>query len=170
MDKFLRSMALVAVTAAFATSATAAPTVPVAAATPATASAQIVEPLTLTKTQDLNFGTLIKNAMTANRTVSISEAGSVTCATEILCGGTTAAANFDVVGSADQTVKVYVAPTSLTNGAATLLFTPVTASTSPLTLDSAGAASFSIGGSITIAPSTVTGLYVGDMNVTVDYN
>jgi len=66
MDKFLRSMALVAVTAAFAAPVSAAPTAPVGAATPATATAQIVDPLTLTKTSDLNFGTLVKNGMTGS--------------------------------------------------------------------------------------------------------
>jgi len=152
MDKFLRSMALVAVTAAFAAPVSAAPTAPVGAATPATATAQIV-------------------GMTGSHTVSIDEAGVVACTAELLCGGTTTAANFDVAGSADQIVKVYVAPTTLTNaGGATLAFSPTAASASPLKLDNAGLASFAVGGSITVAPSTASGIYLGDMDVTIDYN
>lgn len=171
MDKLLRIAALVAVTAAFAAPASAAPPVPVAAADPATATAQIVEPLTLTKSSDLSFGTLIKNSMTVANTVSISEAGLVTCAAELLCGGVTTAAAFDVEGSPDQTVKVYVATSLLTApGGATLTFTPTAASASPLMLDTNGDASFAVGGSITVLPATPTGIYVGDMDVTVDYN
>jgi len=72
MTKSPRSMALVAVTAAFAAPANAATTAPVGASTPATATAQIVDPLSLTKSQDLNFGTLIKvSGMTASHVVTI---------------------------------------------------------------------------------------------------
>jgi hypothetical protein len=172
MTKSLRSMALVAVTAAFAAPANAATTAPVGASTPATATAQIVDPLSLTKSQDLNFGTLIKvSGMTASHVVTIDEADTVTCTAELLCGGTTKSAKFDVAGSANQIVKVYVAPTTMNGpGGATLAFTPTNASTSPLTLSNAGAASFAIGGSITVAPTTASSIYSGNMNVTVDYN
>jgi len=172
MSKIFRSMALAAVTTAFAVPANAAPTVPVAAATPATATAQIVDPLSLTKTQDLNFGTLIKvTGMASSHVVTINEADTVTCTAELLCGGTTKSAKFDVAGSPNQIVKVYVAPTTLNGpGGATLAFTPTAASASPLTLSTGGVASFAIGGSITVAPSTFSGVYSGNMNVTVDYN
>jgi spore coat protein U-like protein len=173
MDKFTRLLALVATTIAFAGPAVAAPvtTAPVSAATPATATAQIVDPLTLTKTKDLNFGTLIKNVMTATRTVTIKEDGTITCSIELLCGGTTSSAAFDVLGSASQIVKVYVLPSTLNGpGTATLNFTPTTASASPLTLDSGGAGSFKVGGSIAVTPTTTAGVYSGNMDVTVDYN
>ncbi|MEO6247923.1 MAG: DUF4402 domain-containing protein [Sphingomicrobium sp.] len=169
MTKFLP---IIALTAAFAAPASAATTAPVGAATPATATAQIVDPLSLTKTQDLSFGTLIKmTGMAASHVVSIDEADAVTCTAELLCGGTTKSAKFDVAGSANQLVKVYVAPTTMFGpGSAILAFTPSAASTSPLTLSGTGGASFAIGGSITVAPTTASGVYVGDMDVTVDYN
>ena len=171
MDRFTRSFSLLAAASAFASPALAASTAPVSAATPATATAQIVDPLTLTKTQDLNFGTLIKNSMTVLNTVTIGETGVVSCGTELLCGGTTSAAAFDVVGSPAQQVKVYVATSLMTNpGGATLLFTPTAASASPLMLSAAGAGAFKVGGSIGVLPVTPSGLYVGNMNVTVDYN
>lgn len=173
MDKFTRLSALAAATVAFAGPAIAAPvtTAPVAAATPATATAQIVEPLTLTKTADLNFGTLVKNVMTATRTVTIKEDGTITCSTELLCGGTTSSAAFDVLGSGNQIIKVYVAPSTLNGpGTSTLLFSPTAASASPLTLSASGAGSFKVGGSINVAPTTTAGIYSGDMDVTVDYN
>jgi hypothetical protein len=171
MNRFLRTAALIAVTAAFAAPASAASTAPVAATTPATATAQIVDPLKLTKTSDLNFGTLIKNSMTAPKVVAIDESGVVTCTAELLCGGTTTAANFDVAGSAGQLVKVYIAPTNLKNpGGAILVFTPASSAVaSALTLTN-GAASFAVGGSITVDPLTPVGIYSGDMDVTVDYN
>lgn len=173
MDKITRLLALAAATVAYASPSFAAPvtTAPVAAAAPATATAQIVDPLTLTKTADLNFGTLIKNTMTATRTVTIKEDGTITCSTELLCGGTTSSAAFDVAGSANQVVKVYVAPSTLAGpGTAKLTFTPTAASASPLTLSSTGAASFKVGGSIDVAPTTTAGIYSGNMDVTVDYN
>jgi len=81
----------------------------------------------------------------------------------LLCGGTTKSAKFDVAGSANQIVKVYVAPTTMNGpGGATLAFTPTNASTSPLTLSNAGAASFAIGGSITVAPTTASSIYSGN--------
>ncbi len=173
MDKFTRLSALAAMTAAFAGPAFAAPvtTAPVAAATPATATAQIVDPLTLTKRADLNFGTLIKNLMTATRTVTIKEDGTIICSSELLCGGTTSSAAFDVLGSANQVVKVYVASSTLNGpGIATLLFSPTAASASPLTLSSTGTGSFKVGGSIDVTPTTTAGIYSGNMDVTVDYN
>ena len=171
MNRFLRTAALIAVTAAFAAPASAASTAPVAATTPATATAQIVDPLTLTKTSDLNFGTLIKNGITVSHDVVIGESGVVACTAELLCGGTTKAAAFKVAGSGNQVVKVYVAPSTLTSsGGATLTFTPAAASASPLTLDSSGAGSFKVGGKITIDLTTASGVYVGDMDVRVDYN
>ncbi|WP_347717124.1 DUF4402 domain-containing protein [Sphingomonas sp.] len=170
MTRFARTLTMLAASAAFAAPAYAA-TAPVGAAVPATATAQIVDPLTLTKTSDLNFGTLIRNGMVVTQTVNISEAGVVACTSQLLCGGTTSAANFDVAGSANQVVKVYVAPTTITGpGAATLLFTPAAASASPLTLSGTGAASFAVGGSIAVAPTTPAGVYSGNMDVTVDYN
>jgi hypothetical protein len=119
MTRFARTLTILAASAAFAAPAYAA-TAPVGAAVPATATAQIVDPLTLTKTSDLNFGTLIRNGMVVTQTVNISEAGVVACTSQLLCGGTTSAANFNVAGSANQVVKVYVAPTTITGpGAAT---------------------------------------------------
>ncbi|MCA1654704.1 MAG: DUF4402 domain-containing protein [Sphingomicrobium sp.] len=177
MDKFTRTLSLLGAGAAFvvAAPALAAPpsTTAVVASPAATARAQIVDPLTLTKTSDLDFGTLVKKTtLGAAETVVIDESGVVTCTTNLLCSGTPTAASFDVAGSADQVVKVYIAASTLTApGGATLTFTPSSSAvtTSPV-LDGSGNASFKVAGSIDVASTTASGIYVGNMDVTVDYN
>lgn len=173
MDKFTRTMALLGAGAALfgaapvfaATSATA-----VGAGTPATARAQIVDPLTLTKSSDLDFGTIVKKASlgTTPDTLTINSLGVVACTGNLLCSGLTTSAGFNVTGSNGQVVKVYVAPSNLSSGSNTILFTP--AAVSPVTLDGSGNGTFKVGGSIPVSSATVSGIYVGNMDVTVDYN
>ena len=52
----------------------------------------------------------------------------------------------------------------------TLTLTPVGANSVLLTNSGAPGENFAIGGSITIAPATVDGVYTGTVNVQVDYN
>src|SRR6186713_2611245 len=52
---------------------------------PPSATARIIKPLTLTSTGALNFGTIVMNGVTANRTVTLNDDTSITCATELVC-------------------------------------------------------------------------------------
>ena len=70
MTKFVKFAALAATVLA-ATPALAAP-VGVTGAPPS-ATARIIQPLTLTSTGSLNFGTIVLNGVTANRTVALSD-------------------------------------------------------------------------------------------------
>lgn len=174
MDKFTRTMALLGATAALVTAAPAfaavGSTTAKAASVPATAKAQIVDPLTLTKSADLDFGTIVKKATlgTTAETIVISTAGTVTCSGNTLCSGLTTAAAFNVTGSADQIVKVYVAASNLSSGANQIVFTPT--AVPAITLNSTGDGSFKVGGSIPVSSATPSGVYLGNMDVTVDYN
>ena len=138
---------------------------------PFTATAKIVKPLTLTKNVDLDFGTITMLPTFAGADVVISQGGVVTCATGLTCTGTPTAAEFEVAGVANQgltvTVENITALTDVVSGE-TLTFAANAPST--LTLDSAGAEVFNIGGKITVPASADDGIYSADLDVTVEYS
>jgi hypothetical protein len=72
-----------------------------------------------------------------------------------------------------MTINVASAASNLTNttsgGSETLSFTPDAPATVALGNSGAVGVNFTVGGAITIADTTVGGLYVGDIEVTVDY-
>jgi hypothetical protein len=168
MTKFVRLAALVAAATATATPALAAPTT----ATPvARARVNIVKPLTLAATRDLHFGTII---VTGDDSVSINAAGTVACgaAANVTCDPTGAqSAQFHVTGSSNQLVRITTTGSNLTlsGGTATLAFTPSAPANVTLPNSGASGADFNVGGSVAVLASAPEGLYVGDINVTVDY-
>jgi len=171
MTNFARLLtAAAAVSALAATSATAAP---VGATTPATAKAQIVKPLTLTAKTNLDFGTIVLQAVVGATSVAISTTGAITCGTGLLCSGTPVPATYNVAGTNNQVVKMYSAATTLTGSAGgTITFTPILPVGASVTLTNSGAPGndFNVGGSIAIGTTTLDGVYTGNINVTVDYN
>jgi hypothetical protein len=133
----------------------------------ATASVNIVSPLTLTNDTGLDFGTVV--GPFAGQTVEVAIDGSRTCG-GLTCSGSPSAANFTVAGSASQNLKVTVDPTvSLTSGSNTLSVDLSTDLPTGVTTDASGAASFGVGGSLTIPANTPDGAYSGSFNVQVDY-
>lgn len=171
MANFARKLALVALTSAFAAPALA---VPVGASPPATATARIVRPLTLAANSNLDFGTIVMSSVSGNNTVALDQTNLLTCGAgaELVCSGTTTVASYTVKGTNNQTVKVYTATSTLagSNGGS-LIFTPNAPAT--VSLGAAGAstgATFSVGGSIVVGLTTTDGVYLGNMDVTVDYN
>ncbi|MCL6741623.1 DUF4402 domain-containing protein [Sphingomonas sp. RB56-2] len=166
MTNFVRLAALAAAATIAATPAMAAPL----PATPvAKARVNIVKPLTLAATRDLHFGTIV---VTGNDSVSINQAGTVTCgaAANVTCDTTGAqSAQFHVTGANNQLVRITATASSLVNGAASLAFTP--SAPANVTLPNSGAAGtdFNVGGTVAVLASSPEGLYVGDINVTVEY-
>ena len=170
MTKTLKIAALAATVLA-ATPALAAP-VGVTGAPP-TATARIIKPLTLTSTGSLNFGTIVMDGVTANRTIALSDANVLDCAsgsTEVVCSGTTSVPTYNVRGTNNQVVTIIKTASTLngSNGG-TLTLTPTGAANVTLTSSGSPGDDFAIGGSITLAAATVDGLYTGTVNVTVDY-
>jgi hypothetical protein len=166
MTNFFRLAALAAIATVAATPAVAAPTsaVPVARA-----RVNIVKPLTLAATRDLHFGTIV---VTGDDSVSISQAGTVTCgaAANVTCNTTGAqSASFHVTGSNNQLVRITATGSNLANGAATLAFTPNAPANVLLPNSGANGADFNVGGTVAVLASAPEGLYVGDINITVDY-
>jgi hypothetical protein len=165
--KKLATLAAVAVAMA-ATPAVAAP-VGVTGAPPS-ATARIIRPLSLTATGSLNFGTIVMNGVTANRTVTLNPDASITCATELVCDLTGSVVTYNVRGTNNQVVTIAKNQTTLTgSNGGSLTLTPVGQNNITLTSSGAPGDNFAIGGSIVIGSATADGVYTGSVNVTVDY-
>ena len=164
MTKFARFLAAAAVSLS-ATPALAA----TAATTPATARAQIVKPLVLTATQNIDFGTILLTNVTGANAVTISGAGAITCGAGLTCAATGKPAIFNVAGSNNQVVKITTLAANISNGTTSLLFTPSAPASVTLTNSGVPGTNFNVGGAFSIDASTTDGVYTGNLNVTVDY-
>lgn len=138
-----------------------------AAPSTGTATATIFAPITVTKTTDLAFGTIVAGAAAAN--VTITSAGVRTCDAGLTCSGTISAVSFNIAGSTGEIVTVSSdAVVTLASGANTMT---ATLSPNATTLMLAGGvASFKVGGTLSVGANQATGTYTGTFNVTVDYN
>jgi hypothetical protein len=140
----------------------------------ATANARLIKPLTLTRVQDLNFGTIVMGTLNANETVSMDLAGALTCGSSgnLTCAATGQTARFTITGTQGQQVTVSAPaggfPLTGSNGG-TLTFTPSLPGT--LTLGNSGAPgnTFSVGGNIVIAANQQDGVYTGQIDIQVNY-
>jgi hypothetical protein len=168
MTKFVRLAALAAAATIVATPAVAAP---VSASPTASANVKILKPLELRGTRNLDFGTIIVGAVVGTDTVSITQAGALTCGSggQLTCSGTPQSGQYNVRGSNNSVVTITAVASNISNGAQNLVFTPNAPANVTLTSSGAPGNSFSVGGSIDLTAATVEGLYTGVMNVTVDY-
>ena len=169
MTKFVRLAALAAVATIVATPAVAAPT----SANPvAYANVKILKPLQLKRVRDLDFGTIVVGTVVGTDTVSITQAGVLTCGSggQLTCSGTPQSGQYNVQGTNNQVVSILTAASSLSNGASgSITFTPSAPANITLTSSGIPGDNFSVGGSIALTAATPEGLYTGVMNVTVDY-
>ncbi len=140
-----------------------------AASIAATTSVNVVKPVSLTKLQDLDFGALTFSNFTGNRTIVLSRAGAVTCATNIVCSGAPKAARFNVQGTNRLVVLISVTGGTMSNGTDSIAFTPDAPSSVTLTSSGVPGVDFEVGGSISVSPALIGGLYSGTMTVTADY-
>lgn len=174
MKSILR-MTLAASVAALTLASTPASAAPVGASSPATATAKIVKPLTLTATGVLDFGTILIPAagVTGTRTIAVSNANVRDCAggnVEVVCSGTTSVPTYNVVGTNKMVVNVIKTASALNgNNGGTLAFRPTGPATVLLPNSGNTGVDFQIGGEIDIVAATVDGTYSGNINVTVDY-
>jgi spore coat protein U-like protein len=145
-----------------------------AATVMAAVTASNVKPLIISKLQDLDFGSVtLGPGVWSNATISLSQAGVLTCANvNLTCTGATSVAQYNVQGSKQQPVQISAPNVTLVNQSdSTKTLTLITDSPSSIILTNNGfpGSDFSIGGSITINSTTAAGTYVGTFNVTVDY-
>jgi hypothetical protein len=165
MNKLLISAGALVATA-FSTSAFAATTNTASS----NATVNIVSPLTLTNDNGLDFGTIV--GPFTGEVVHVNSAGASDCATVgLTCSGTPSAAKFTVTGTANQALVLTI-PNSVTlnrSGGGSLSVDLSGDKPANPTLDSAGSASFTIGGKLTLTSGTVDGVYSNTFDVTANY-
>jgi hypothetical protein len=167
----MRRVIIALIVALAATPGTAAP---VGATVNAPVQVKVVRPLTITSSGALNFGTILLNGLTANRTISLSSANVRDCGggtPQLVCSGATSVPTYNVRGTNNQTVTVIKSASSLVNTTtgATLLMTPTGPATISFPNSSNNGINFTIGATITLTPTTSEGVYSGTVNVQVDY-
>ncbi len=138
-----------------------------AATATADARAKILAQLTLNRTSDLQFGTIVTGA--AASTVAISSAGVRTCGVGLVCSGATTAASFTIGGTTGQVVTISVPATVTLNAAGGGSMTASLAASAATTTLVAGAGAFSVGGTLAVGANQLDGDYLGTFTATVDY-
>lgn len=137
-------------------------------------NAKATKPLSLSRVQDLDLGTIVLAPGTwSGASVSISQAGVFRCTNpNTTCSGLAQAAAYTVSGSNNEVVRITAPNVTLTNqGDPTKTLTLVVDSPGTVTVDNGGkkGTTFNLGGSITLSSATAGGLYLGTFDVTVDY-
>ena len=135
--------------------------------------ANVLKPLSLVSTQDLNLGILLlKPGTWGATTVGISRTGVFSCpGPNITCSGTRQVAIYNVAGSNSQPVRITAPNVILTNQMdATKKLTLVVDSPGTVNLPNSGnkGTNFQLGGSISVSSNTASGVYVGTFAVTAD--
>ena len=152
-----------------------------------TASAQLIEAITLSETTSLNFGTTVLKS-TAGGTVVLSSNSNTRNYTGGLAGGgpenqDATNATFEVSGSSLATYAVTLPAvitlthTSIDSGINTMNVTSMKARFNDAesdsltsTIASEGTDSFSLGATLTVQENQIFGQYSGQYEVSVDYN
>lgn len=138
----------------------------------ADADALILLPLSITKVDDLEFGTVVPSS--SSGTVSIAADGSgqsVTGGVTPVPSATAARALFAGAGSAGQQVSIFLAPpANLSDGNGHNVPISLSLEKSVITIDSTRAFFVGIGGTVTVAANQAEGTYTGTFMVLAQYN
>jgi hypothetical protein len=138
-----------------------------------TASAKILAGLTITKTVDLNFGTMTVPTTPATVTITPAAVLSSTGTITLLAQAPTAAvASYDVSGDVSANYAITLpANTTITSGANTMTVNNFLSSGGlNHTLDAAGLETFTVGATLNLITGQPAGSYTGTYDVTVAYN
>lgn len=139
------------------------------ATTNGSATAEVVIPISVTNTADLDFGAITPNGSAA--VVSMSAAGSRTGSADVLIGGGSPnAAAFTVAGDADRafTFTLPAGEATLASGLDEMTVDTWT-SDAPATV-TGGSVSVNVGGALHVAAAQPAGDYTGTFAVTATYN
>jgi hypothetical protein len=142
-----------------------------------TGSTTIVQPVTIAKTHDLAFATIVRPT-TGNGTVALtasSDTVNVT-GTGTLATGTASRAKYTITGEGGQVVAVsFPATFDMSDGNSHTLTVTLASDASggtttlSSTLGNTGTASLNIGGSFPVSSTTTSAAYTGTFNVDVAY-
>jgi succinate dehydrogenase/fumarate reductase flavoprotein subunit len=138
----------------------------------ANASVTVLSPTTITKTQDLVFGTVIRPT-TTNTTIAMDANGNVTATggNGSIVSSTTSAAKFNITVQAATT---YTLASTLSFAQAGLINVapgaPAATTGAVGTIAAAGTQEIRYGGQFDVTPATTAQAYTGTLSVTVTYN
>lgn len=140
-----------------------------AATASASATAKILTQVTVTKTADLDFGTIAIGTSGGNVAVGFTD--DRTCGAGLVCSATVTSAKFTVAGAASQNVGITSDANVTLNrvGGGASMTAALSTSAATATLSAGGAASFAVGGDLTVGGTQTAGDYTGTFNVTVNY-
>lgn len=140
-----------------------------AAQTTAVTTVNVVRPVSISKLQDLDFGTLTFAGFTGTRTITLSRAGGLACAADIVCSGVPKQARFNVQGTNRMIVLLTYSGGTLSNGIDSIPFTADGPASITMVNSGSPGLNFDVGGALTVSPTLVGGVYSGTMTVTADY-
>jgi hypothetical protein len=140
----------------------------------APASVLILAPVTVTATQGLAFGAVVKPGNAGANTVSLDPNGAMTITGSgdaAAAASTVSAAKFDVAGDPgitySTTQSLQFAQAGLTNVSVTA---PATTGGAPGVIPASGVQEIRFGGSFQVSAATPVQAYTGSLTVTVNYN
>lgn len=138
-----------------------------AATAQADAKARVLTQVSVSKVagQDLDFGAVVPGI--SDSTVQISATGARSCGATLTCSGTTAAAGFTISGALGETVTIASDPGVTLNSGGNSMSATLAPSITSLVLD--GSDGFTVGGTLTVLSMQAAGNYVGQFDVTVNY-
>lgn len=138
-----------------------------AATASGTASAEIIAPLAVTKTQDIDFGKMMQPA--GAETVKVTAAGAVSGASVHLGGAQNG--SFSIQGQPETDVTVSIGAATLTNSASdTMTMNNYTFSKAAThALDATGKSTVNFGADLSVAAAQPVGEYSGPFTINVIY-
>jgi len=133
---------------------------------------ETTNPITISETQQINYGTIA--VTNGGGTVTISTSGAVAAPGGFTVSGLTSAGKFHVLGKQNCSVIISFLPGSLTGPGAAMTIGNFTndAGANPAlthTAGSQGSLDFSVGADLTVNPNQSGGSYSGTYSVTVIY-
>ena len=138
----------------------------IAAQDTGSATANVLEPITITNTSPLQFGDV---DVAGGGTVTISELGAVSGT--LTSVGTQSAGTFDLTGASGASFSIAIATVSeLINGTDNLVLSAYTNTEGATGTMTGGAITLGVGATITADGSEPAGAYSGSYTVDIDYN
>lgn len=139
----------------------------------ANAAAKIIQPISISKTTDLNFASVVPSGSTG--TVVVTAAGGRSATGGATLGSSTGLtqAVFSVTGEPSATYTITLPSSiSISDGASHSMTVDTFTSdvASPATFPGAGSQALNVGATLNVGISQVAGSYTGTFSVTVTYN
>lgn len=166
MNKIITAVATLATSMAVSLPAAA-----LAAGASGPTQAVIVGPLSLTKTEDLDFGTLVRGATPGTATINANTGARTVAGGVVAAGGTPRRAEFVGAGRIGLLSLIALgAPPVLSNGAGGTMATTLTLDGPTVRLlTGTGIQTIGVGGTVTVGANQAEGDYTGTFTLTVTY-